>query len=184
MKLVREHFRGTPRLLVSIAALAIAAGGLGACSVVPSDGGGATQAMIAPPPPGPPHVFPSTVPSFIQTGLASWYGSDFHKKQTASGERFDMNELTCAHRSLPLDTMVRVTNLTNGHTVMVRVNDRGPFTPGRVIDVSRTAARLLDMTKSGVVPVRIEVFDTDQAQNLAEAPAGAPFAVAFHRPLP
>lgn len=126
--------------------------------------------MMAPPmvPAGPASRFPAVVPSYTQVGLASWYGGHFHKKPTASGERYDMNDFTAAHRSLPLHTIVRVTNLTNDRVVVVRINDRGPFAPGRVIDVSRGAARSLDMTRDGVVRVRIDVFDTDQRQSVAE----------------
>ncbi|HXZ00374.1 MAG TPA: septal ring lytic transglycosylase RlpA family protein [Stellaceae bacterium] len=116
----------------------------------------------------PPTVYPSLVPNFAQVGLASWYGRDFHQRTTASGERYDMRDLTAAHRSLPLDTIVRVTNLNNNRSVLLRINDRGPFARGRVIDVSRGAAELLGMTKVGVVPVRVEVFDADQLKTVAE----------------
>lgn len=92
-----------------------------------------------------------------QTGVASWYGPEFHRKRTASGERFDMNALTAAHRSLPLDTLVRVTNLENGRAVVVRINDRGPYHRGRIIDLSAKAARLLDMREDGVARVRLDV---------------------------
>jgi rare lipoprotein A len=80
-----------------------------------------------------------------------------------------MNELTAAHRSLPLHTMVRVTNLDNDLTVLVRINDRGPFTRGRIIDISHNAALQLGMAKAGVAEVRIEVFNSDQTQSIAEA---------------
>lgn len=96
--------------------------------------------------------------SFVQTGTASWYGRDFQRKRTASGERFNMNALTAAHRSLPLDTLVRVTNLENGRMVLVRINDRGPVRRDRVIDLSAAAARLLGMTEEGVARVRLEVL--------------------------
>ncbi|WP_256930809.1 septal ring lytic transglycosylase RlpA family protein [Pseudomonas sp. ABC1] len=91
-----------------------------------------------------------------QTGKASWYGSAHHGKKTASGERFDQHALTAAHRTLPFGTQVRVTNLDNGREVTVRVNDRGPFKRGRIIDLSRAAAQRLDMLRSGVAPVRIQ----------------------------
>jgi rare lipoprotein A len=90
-------------------------------------------------------------------GLASWYGQFHHGLRTASGETFDMEELTAAHRTLPLGTHLRVTNLENGRTVRVRVNDRGPYIDGRVVDLSREAARVLDMVGRGVVPVRLDV---------------------------
>jgi rare lipoprotein A len=93
---------------------------------------------------------------FAQTGVASWYGPGFHGRKTASGEPFDQNRLTAAHRSLPLDSVVKVTNLENGKSVEVEINDRGPYAKGRVIDLSRAAARHLDMTDDGTAKVRIE----------------------------
>src|SRR5437867_12661194 len=95
-------------------------------------------------------------PGRVQVGLASWY--DLEGRRTASGERFDQRGLTAAHRSLPLGTRVRITNLANGRSVRVRINDRGPFARGRVIDVSRAAARRLGMIGTGTVRVRIEVL--------------------------
>ena len=97
-------------------------------------------------------------PSGFQTGKASWYGPKFHNKKTASGEKFDMRKLTAAHRTLPFNTIVRVENLKNGRKVDVRINDRGPFIEGRIIDLSRKAAEKLDMIRDGVVMVRIEVL--------------------------
>jgi len=94
----------------------------------------------------------------VQRGLASWYGGGHHGGPTASGERFNKNALTAAHRTLPMNTRVRVTNQRNGRSVVVRINDRGPY--GRaVIDVSEAAAKQLDMIDAGVVPVRIEVLE-------------------------
>ena len=90
-------------------------------------------------------------------GNASWYGADFQGKQTADGEIFDMRQLTAAHRHLPFGSIVRVTNELNGNSVEVRINDRGPFEVGRVIDVSSAAADILQMKGAGVVPVEIEV---------------------------
>ena len=86
---------------------------------------------------------------------ASWYGSDFHGLPTASGEPFDMNNLTAAHRTLPLGSRVLVRNLKNNHTVVVRINDRGPYIHGRDIDLSLGAAQVLGMVRPGVVPVEI-----------------------------
>jgi rare lipoprotein A len=94
-----------------------------------------------------------------QAGLASWYGEFHHGLRTASGEIFDMGELTAAHRTLPLGTQLRVTNLENGRVVRVRVNDRGPYVTGRVVDLSREAARALDMVERGVVPVRLDLVE-------------------------
>jgi rare lipoprotein A len=94
--------------------------------------------------------------TFRQTGEASWYGPGFDGKRTASGERFNQNELTAAHRTLPLGTEVTVTNLENGRQVVVAVNDRGPYAKGRVLDLSKGAARRLGMLEEGTAQVRIE----------------------------
>ncbi len=97
-------------------------------------------------------------PENVQTGLASWYGPNFHGKPTSSQEIYDMYDMTAAHRSLPFGTQVMVTNMKNGKSVIVRINDRGPFIKGRIIDLSYAAAQMLDMTGEGVVPVKIEVL--------------------------
>ena len=89
-------------------------------------------------------------------GRASWYGAAFHRRPTASGERFDLHRMTCAHRTLPLGTTVRVTNLVNGRSVLVTITDRGPFRRHRDIDVSYGAARVLGMVQRGVARVLIE----------------------------
>jgi rare lipoprotein A len=94
----------------------------------------------------------------VQQGIASWYGKDFHGRQTSSGEVYNMYQLTCAHPTLPLGTMVMVTNLENGRSVELRVNDRGPFVKGRIVDVSYAAAKMLDMAEKGTAPVKVEVF--------------------------
>jgi rare lipoprotein A len=105
----------------------------------------------------PPAKLPApSQPTIAETGLASWYGRGFHRKLTASGEVFDQDKFTAAHRTLPWGSRVKVTNLGNGKSVEVRINDRGPFGKGRVIDLSRAAARVLDMVGSGVTRVRIE----------------------------
>jgi len=93
---------------------------------------------------------------YSERGHASWYGPGFHGRRTASGERFDQNALTAAHRRLPLGSRVTVTNLENGRSVRVAINDRGPYVDGRVIDLSRAAARRLGMIGDGIVRVRIE----------------------------
>jgi len=95
----------------------------------------------------------------FQTGMASWYGPDFHGKTTSSKEVYDMYDLTAAHGSLPFGTYVMVTNLDNGKSVIVRVNDRGPFIEGRIIDLSYAAAKALDMLGPGVIPVEIEILE-------------------------
>jgi len=92
------------------------------------------------------------------SGTASWYGGQFHGRKTASGERYNMNALTAAHRSLPFGTKVRVTNRKNGKSVVVRITDRGPFVGKRVIDLSRRAAQAISMTGSGVAPVTLQVL--------------------------
>ena len=91
-----------------------------------------------------------------ETGIASWYGPGFRGKTTANGETFDTGELTAAHKTLPFGTLVSVTNLSNGRSVVVRINDRGPFVTGRIIDLSEAAARRIDMISSGTAPVRVE----------------------------
>jgi len=97
--------------------------------------------------------------TYVEEGLASWYGKKFHGKKTASGERFDMQALTAAHRSLAFGTRVKVTNLDNGKSVEVRINDRGPWKQERIIDLSWAAARKIGMIEKGVVRVRIEVVE-------------------------
>jgi rare lipoprotein A (peptidoglycan hydrolase) len=103
------------------------------------------------------------------TGMASYYAEQFHGKKTSSGERYDMNDLTCAHRWLPFGTMVRVTNLRNGRSVDVRVNDRGPWKHGRVIDVSKAAAKELQMIGSGTARVAVQVI---MPMEVSEPPPG------------
>jgi rare lipoprotein A len=95
-----------------------------------------------------------------QVGLASWYGEPHHGQPTASGEIYDMTQLTAAHRTLPLGTQLRVVNLENGRVVRVRVNDRGPYIDGRILDLSREAARALDMEQRGLATVKLEVIGT------------------------
>lgn len=104
-------------------------------------------------------VASQTVRKFSQTGVASWYGRQFHGRKTASGETFDMNGLTAAHRSLPLNCYIRVTNKSNGKSVIVKVNDRGPFHGNRVVDLSYGAAKQLGITNAGVAKVSIERVD-------------------------
>jgi len=99
-----------------------------------------------------------TEPGYIQTGKASWYGPGFHGKKTSSREIYNMHDMTAAHRTLPFGTYVIVTNLHNEKAVTVKINDRGPFVKGRIIDLSYAAASALDMVGPGVIPVRIEVI--------------------------
>lgn len=101
-------------------------------------------------------VASNTVSKFSQTGIASWYGRQFHGKKTASGDIFDQNALTAAHRSLPMNCYIKVTNKSNGKSVVVRVNDRGPFTGNRVVDLSYAAAKQIGIVNSGTGNVIIE----------------------------
>ncbi len=104
-------------------------------------------------------VASNTVRKFSQTGVASWYGRQFHGRKTASGETFDMNAMTAAHRSLPLNCYIRVTNRSNGKSVIVKVNDRGPFDGNRVLDLSYGAAKSIGVTNAGTAKVSIERVD-------------------------
>ncbi len=108
------------------------------------------QRASFPPPPDKP-------PQRGEIGLASWYGEKFHGRVSASGEVFDQNALTAAHPEFPFDTKVRVTSLHNGQSVVLRINDRGPYADERIIDVSRRAARELDFLEEGVAKVRVEL---------------------------
>jgi len=95
---------------------------------------------------------------FYQTGIASWYGPNFQGNPTANGEIFDMNELTAAHKSLPFNTRVKVVDLSSGKNVVVRINDRGPFIKGRIIDLSRRAAEKLGIIDSGTAEVGLKIL--------------------------
>jgi rare lipoprotein A len=110
-------------------------------------------------------MHPQQVP-LTQKGLASWYGIENHGKLTSCREVYDMNELTAAHRTLPFHSVVRVTNLKNNKKVVVRINDRGPFVEGRIIDLSRAAACALEMRDDGVVPVLLEILKPKKAAAL------------------
>ena len=102
---------------------------------------------------------------YIEKGVASWYGEPFHGRATASGEIYDMYGMTAAHRTLPLGTHVRVTNLQNGRVIQLKVNDRGPFVRGRILDLSYGAAKRLDTVEAGTVRVEIEVLDLPRNSN-------------------
>lgn len=110
--------------------------------------------------------YPTVDYGYVETGIASWYGPDFHGRSTANGEIYDMNELTAAHRTLPMPSMVRVVNLDNGRSIALRINDRGPFARGRIIDVSRRAAQLLGFRYRGTARVRVEIM-ADQSRRQA-----------------
>ncbi|MDQ6982067.1 MAG: septal ring lytic transglycosylase RlpA family protein, partial [Mariprofundus sp.] len=111
--------------------------------------------------------------AYDKTGIASWYGRDFHGKHSANGEVYDMNALSAAHKTLPLPTLVRVTNLENGRSAIVRINDRGPFVKERLIDLSYAAAKQLGYADRGTAHVRVQTLDMpapQQAVMLASAP--------------
>jgi rare lipoprotein A len=111
----------------------------------------------------PPQLLPSApgAPGLTETGRASWYGEAHHGRRTANGERFDMHAMTAAHPSLPFGTRLRVVNLDNDRAVEVRVNDRGPSVPGRILDLSYAAARALRAIEAGIIRVRLTVLSSD-----------------------
>jgi rare lipoprotein A len=115
-------------------------------------------------------VTPPALRGSTQTGRASWYGQAHHGQMTASGERFDMHALTAAHPTLPFGTRVRVVNLDNDRAVEVRINDRGPITPGRIIDLSYAAARALGAIAPGLITVRLTVLDPATSPTSDAAP--------------
>lgn len=121
--------------------------------------------------------YPAVNYEYDESGVASWYGPGFDGLATANGEVYDMNDLTAAHRTLPLPSMVRVTNLENGRALKLRVNDRGPFAHGRIIDVSRRAAQLLGFEQQGTARVRVEIL-ADESRMLASAQQTREYAVA------
>lgn len=128
------------RRLVLVVAVALACGCLSSLPVYRGPGSSVTSPV-----------------GLQQRGVASYYGEAFQGRMTANGEVFDMNALTCAHRTLPFGTIVEVTNLDNGNRVTVRVNDRGPYVSGRIIDLTRRAARELDMIDSGIAEVMLTI---------------------------
>jgi rare lipoprotein A (peptidoglycan hydrolase) len=134
---------------------------------------------------GPPPTAPYPAPNLrIQYGLASWYGRERHGRRTASGEIFDSNQLVAAHRTAPFGTYALVTNLTNGRTVQVRINDRGPAVAGRVVDLSYAAARQLDMVHVGVTRVKVEFLaaplpDHPRSQENLPEPSAALYDTEF-----
>lgn len=139
--------------------------------------------------------YPKVDYNYDETGIASWYGPGFHGKYTANGEIYDQNGLTAAHKTLPLPSMVRVTNLENGRSIVVRVNDRGPFSNGRIIDMTRRGAQLLGFIGPGTARVRVQIL-SEESQALAAAasakggegfgpkPSAAPAGTVTATPLP
>ena len=112
--------------------------------------------------------YPAEDYNYDETGIASWYGPGFHEKFTANGDIFDQNDLTAAHRTLPMPCFVRVTNLDNGRSIVLRVNDRGPYARGRIIDVSRRGAQLLGYEAIGTARVRVQIL-ANESRDLAAA---------------
>ncbi|MBF0356601.1 MAG: septal ring lytic transglycosylase RlpA family protein [Alphaproteobacteria bacterium] len=112
--------------------------------------------------------YPAEDYAYDETGIASWYGPGFHAKSTANGETFDQNDVTAAHRTLPLPSLVRVTNLDNGRVLTVRINDRGPYAQGRILDLSRRSGQLLGMETKGTAHVRVQIL-AEESRQLAAA---------------
>ena len=112
--------------------------------------------------------YPKVDYSYDETGIGSWYGPNFHQKLTANGEIFDQNALSAAHRTLPMPSVVRVTNLQNGRALVVRINDRGPFAHGRIIDLSRRAAQLLGFKRQGIAKMRVELLPEETRIEIAK----------------
>ncbi len=176
------------RALAAVAALATitslaacaGSGGSDATAAVgaPTSGGGATSGRYKV---GKPYqikgiwYYPRVDYAYDEVGIASWYGPGFHGEQTANGEIYDMNDMTAAHKTLPMPSIVRVTNLENGRTIKLRINDRGPFVGERIIDVSRRGAQLLGFYGAGTARVRVQI-EAQESQELAAALTGVPVA--------
>ena len=116
---------------------------------------------------------PKEDPAYDEVGMASWYGPNFHGRTTANGETYDQYAMTAAHPTLPMPSLVEVTNLANGRTIVLRINDRGPFAKGRIIDVSKAAAEELGFKKQGVTRVRVRVVEEDAGPRPEAAPVEA-----------
>ncbi|MBO21686.1 MAG: hypothetical protein CMM26_04815 [Rhodospirillaceae bacterium] len=137
--------------------------------------------------------YPAEDYGYTETGIASWYGPNFHGKKTANGETYNQNDLTAAHRTLPLPSAVRVINLENGRSLVLRINDRGPFAHGRIIDVSRRGAQLLGFERNGTANVRVDILEEESRQLKVAAinggaqqfqVAAAPREAVISHPLP
>jgi rare lipoprotein A len=153
-------------LLVIASVLLLFAGG---CSHPPrtTRAPAPTQAPQPSPPSGPPPAVerqPAIAGQYVEEGVASWYGVPFHGRRTSNGEIYDMHLFTAAHRTLPFNAVVRVTNLANGKQTEVRINDRGPFVANRVIDLSQSAAQAIDMIGPGTARVRLEIVSGSSEQ--------------------
>ncbi|NJO56597.1 MAG: septal ring lytic transglycosylase RlpA family protein, partial [Rhodospirillales bacterium] len=118
--------------------------------------------------------YPAIDYDYVEEGVASWYGPGFHGKTTANGETYDQNDMTAAHRTLPMPSIVTVTNLENGRSLKLRINDRGPFAYDRIIDVSRRGAQLLGFHRAGTTRVRVEI-DAEESRQMALAMTGTEY---------
>lgn len=153
-------------VLIAASAAAVLAAGCAGTGLSPEE----RQALLSTPSPSPEPV-PGQV--FRETGVSSWYGKDFHGRKTANGETYDMYGLTAAHRTLPLGTYIRVTNLENYRSAKVKVNDRGPYAKSRVLDLSYGAAKELGFVAQGTTQVRIESLDPIQNAALYTVQVGS-----------
>jgi rare lipoprotein A len=168
--------RRLPPLLAVLLLAAIATG----CTTAPRPGATSAQSGKGTYKVGTPYqidgvwYYPAEDWNYDETGIASWYGEQFHGRYTANGEVFDLNTVTAAHRTLPMPTIVQVTNLENGRTIQLRVNDRGPYARGRIIDLSRRSAQLLGFEGKGTAKVRVKILvpETIQAASLARRSGG------------
>lgn len=131
--------------------------------------------------------YPKEDYSYKEEGISSWYGPDFHAGKTANGETYDMYALTAAHRTLPLPSIVKVTNLENGKSLVLRVNDRGPFVKNRIIDVSKKAARILGFHRKGTTKVRVELMEKEskelKAYLLSKGRRGTNVSLSYEEPI-
>lgn len=165
---------------------------------VPGGGVVATTSPASPPAGAPPRLYkvgkpykvadkwyyPQVDLAYEERGIASWYGPNFHGKRTANGEIFDMSKISAAHRTLPMPSVVRVTNLENGRSLIVRINDRGPFARGRIIDLSRRAAELLGFTAKGTAMVHVRLLTEESRREALEAGATDRDLASFGPPAP
>jgi len=153
---LRPHFSPGLRASVVIVLSALLLTGCG--------GKKRARVYVPPPPTTPadsarlPEISPKAKPIWVETGMASWYGAPYNKRRGANGEIYDMNAFTAAHRTLPLNSVVRVTNVKTGSSALVRITDRGPFVEDRVIDLSAAAAKALDVWRHGTALVKVEVL--------------------------
>jgi rare lipoprotein A len=166
--------KGKARPLAAVAAMGLALGG---CGLVPtpfshSATSHPTYKIGAPYTVNGVTYYPRVDYGYDKVGMASWYGEQFEGRHTANGEVFDLNELTAAHTTLPLPTIVEVINLDNNRSLRIRVNDRGPFARGRIIDLSRRAAQLLGFERSGTARVRVRVLKDESMRAAALAQRG------------